>query len=671
VVVTLDGDAPREVPWLHADIALRTIDGALYALEPEQTGRGRLASRVRVQIEYEVELYGALKKIHLPFIIGVFADLSGDRAEPLPPPDDRKLVQIDRDNFESLMKSARPRLSLRVPYVIEESDSEMHLEVGFESLDDFRPWNVVRQIEPLRQRLEARRRLNDFQTHVIGDAKVQSILEVPFGQAENRNTWAELDADGFARTDVGKKLLSIGPGTEFWGRSVMSGVPELARQMRRATHEFSGVYEAISRALTDLDAALSRQLDVILHHEKFQQLESAWLGLHHLVTNTETSEMLKIRVLNVSKKELQEALVGLPYETLIFKKVYEDEYGTFGGEPYGLLVGDFAFDQSEGDIAILDAMAEVCAAAHAPFVAALSPRFVGTERWPDPFDSTSVGRALLRSEHAAWQSFRDSERARYIGLTLPGFLARPPYGAQHDFDAEFQFSESAGSDSADYVWGNAAYVMATNISAAFARYHWCARITGADGGGASQLPVHLFPAAAGVQPRSTEIVLSDRQEFELSGRGLMPLMSLKGTGQAAFFSTRPLRRYPGEPSPRLTDVNDDWRRLLPCCRFLHYIKCIVRDRLGSFGSAEELQSYLQRWIADYVDGDPLHRSDDLKARRPLASAELSVEGSPDSPTWYVRLRLLPQYQDAGSFMDTLPLEFVTIVPNGGSDTQLA
>ncbi|MEL6219540.1 MAG: type VI secretion system contractile sheath large subunit, partial [Pseudomonadota bacterium] len=312
---------------------------------------------------------------------------------------------------------------------------------------------------------------------------------------------------------------------------------------------------SIESIIAVIDKKLTEQINEILHHPDFQKLESSWRGLHYLINNTETDEMLKIRVMNISKRDLHKTLKkfkGTAWDqSPIFKKVYEEEYGQFGGEPYGCLVGDYYFDHSPPDVELLGEMSKVAAAAHAPFLAAPNPTLFQMDSWQELSNPRDLTKIFQTPEYAPWRSLRESDDSRYIGLAMPRFLGRYPYGAKTDPVEEFDFEEDTdGSDHGKYSWVNAAYGMAVNINRAFKLYGWCTRIRGVESGGAvPNLPTHTFPSDdGGVDMKCpTEIAISDRREAELAKNGMMPLIHRKNSDMAAFIGAQSLQK----PTERL------------------------------------------------------------------------------------------------------------------------
>ena len=463
------------------------------------------------------------------------------------------------------------------------------------------------------------------------------------------------------------------PKTEEAKSAVQQAVRTLAEQALSQTKLISAdVVKSIEAIIAEIDKKLSEQINLILHHQDFQKLESAWRGLHYLVNNTETDEMLKIRVMNITKLDLGKTLKkfkGTAWDqSPIFKRVYEEEYGQFGGEPFGCLVGDYYFDHSPPDVELLGEMAKVSAAAHTPFIAAASPTAMQMDSWQELANPRDLTKIFTTPEYAGWRSLRESDDARYIGLAMPRFLARIPYGAKTNPVEQFEFEEDTGAaDHSKYTWANSAYAMAVNINRSFKEYGWCSRIRGIESGGAVEgLPTHTFPTDdGGVDMKCpTEIAISDRREAELAKNGFMPLIHRKNSDFAAFIGAQSLQKPFEYDDPDAT-ANANLAARLPylfaCCRFAHYLKCIVRDKIGSFKERDDMQTWLQNWIMNYVDGDPAHSSESTKARKPLAAAEVVVEEVEGNPGYYTsKFFLRPHYQLEGL---TVSLRLVSKLPS--------
>jgi len=463
------------------------------------------------------------------------------------------------------------------------------------------------------------------------------------------------------------------PKTDRAREAVEQAVQTLAQQALAHTTLVSGdALRSIDAIIAAIDAKLSEQVNVIMHEEPFQQLESSWRGLHYLVNNTETDEMLKIRVFNISKKELGRTLKkfrGTAWDqSPIFKKIYEEEYGQFGGAPYGALVGDYYFDHSPQDTQLLGDIAQVSAAAHAPFLTAAAPTLLGMDSWNELANPRDLTKIFQTPEYAAWRSLRESDDSRYIGLCMPRYLSRLPYGEKTEPIEEFHFEEDVeGADSNKFCWANAAYAMATNITRAFKLYGWCTRIRGIESGGAVEgLPAYTFPTDdGGVDMKCpTEIAISDRREAELAKNGFMPLIHKKNSDFAAFIGAQSLQKPQEYDDPAAT-ANANLSARLPylfaSCRFAHYLKCMVRDKIGSTMSKQQLNGWLSSWLAMYVDGSPDTSSEEFKASHPLSEGAVVIEENEENPGYYnAKFFLKPHYQLEGL---TVSLRLVSRVPS--------
>jgi type VI secretion system protein ImpC len=416
----------------------------------------------------------------------------------------------------------------------------------------------------------------------------------------------------------------------------------------------------IEAMVAEIDQALSTQLNLILHAPDFQAIEASWRALFQLVQGSDKELGIKIRVLNIGKRELQRTLRkfrGTAWDqSPIFKKIYEEEFGQFGGEPFGLLIGDYEFDHRPEDVALLSDLAMIAAAAHAPFVSAVGASLLQMETWSEIANPRDLTRLFTTPEYVAWRALREEENTRYLGLCLPRYLARLPYGAATDPLDTFAFEEeTTGPDTSKLLWANPAFAFARNVVRAFALYGWCCRIRGIDRGGVVEgLPVLHHPTADGDVDRRTvaEICLSERREAELSGCGLMPLVHRKNTDVAAFISANSLQKPKVYDDPNAT-ANANMSSRLPylfaSCRFAHYLKCMVRDKVGSTMGKRDLQKWLSGWIMSYVDGSPTTSSEDFKATHPLKDARVVIDDKPDAIGEYeAKFFITPHYQLEGA-----------------------
>jgi type VI secretion system protein ImpC len=462
------------------------------------------------------------------------------------------------------------------------------------------------------------------------------------------------------------------PKSEEAKSAVKLAVQTLAEQALAASTLVSdNAIKTIEAIIAEIDRKLTEQINLILHHPDFKTLEGSWRGLHYLVNNTETGENLKIRVMNITKKEVSKTLKkykGTAWDqSPLFKKLYEEEFGMPGGQPYGCLMGDYYFDHSAPDVEMLTGIAQISAAAHAPFITAAAPSLLNMETWQELSNPRDLVKIFGTPEYASWKSLRESEDSRYLGLTMPRVLARIPYGAKTSPVDEFAFEEdTAGADHNKYCWTNAAYSMATNITRAFKLYGWCARIRGAESGGMVEgLPVHSFPTDdGGVDMKCpTEIGITDRREKELADCGFMPISHWKNTDFAVFVGAQSLQKptvYDDADATANANLAARLPYLFATCRFAHYLKCMVRDKIGGFATRESLEAWLNKWINMYVTSNPT-ASEETKAMMPLAEAQVVVEEDQSNPGYYSsKFYLKPHYQLEGL---TVSLRLVSKLPS--------
>ncbi|MBS3954843.1 MAG: type VI secretion system contractile sheath large subunit [Methylomicrobium sp.] len=450
------------------------------------------------------------------------------------------------------------------------------------------------------------------------------------------------------------------PKSDRAKQEVENAVQTLAEFVLKDTSLVSDdAIQSIQSIIAQIDKKLTDQVNLILHHADYQKLEGTWRGLHYMVNNTETDEMLKIRVMNISKNELGKTLKkfkGTSWDqSPLFKKLYEEEFGQFGGEPFGCLMGDYYFDHSPQDVDMLGQIAQISAASHAPFITGVAPSTLQMDSWAELANPRDLTKIFSTPDYAAWRSLRDADDSKYLGLAMPRFLSRLPYGAKTDPVEDFDFEEDTeAANSNNYTWSNAAYAMATNINRSFKLYGWCSRIRGIESGGAVEgLPVHTFPTDdGGVDMKCpTEIAISDRREAELAKSGFMPLIHKKNSDFAAFIGAQSLHKPAEYDDPDAT-ANANLAARLPylfaTCRFAHYLKCIVRDKIGSFKERDDMERWLNSWISNYVLTNPGLASEEDKAIRPLSAAEVVVEEVEGNPGYYAsKFYLRPHYQLEG------------------------
>lgn len=648
----------------------------------------------RVRITYDVEIGDAVIKKELPFVFGVIADLSGMILEPLPPIKLRKFVEVDQESFPEFMASIRPRLAIQVKNTLDPDSGPFSVELFFKSMDDFAPLGITKQVPQINKLYEARTKLNDIAVKCEGNEPLQRlIMEVVHDDKKKAELKAQIDAvlksnkqtvtadfatssDEAATTnvketkaakkeagkeelkerDILKEMFTDGklardPSAEVYACAI---IVEFLNQVEIEKAE--NVHHPLSfceRCIQKLDATISAQVNEFLHHPAFQELEGTWRGLHYFIMNTLTSAYLKIRVLNASKKDLVNDLVhAIEFDqSQMFKKIYEEEYGTFGGHPYSCLVGAYEFSRGAEDISLLEKIAGVAAAAHAPFIAAAHPKLFDMdtfEHLPEPRD---LAKLFDSTETMKWNSFRNSEDSRYVALTMPRVLMRLPYGPETIPVEGLNFTEIVdGSDNSQFCWGNAAFVMAQIIGKAFSTYRWPASIRGVEGGGLVEgLPAYAFKTTDGDMALKcpTEIAITDRREKELSDLGFLAICHSKGTDYAAFFGGQTTQRpkvYNTDDANANAALSARLPYLLCASRFAHYVKAIMRDKIGSFATKDDVSLFLNNWIASYVLLND-SASQDLKARFPLREARVDVYDVPGKPGSYTStIYLRPHFQ---------------------------
>ncbi|VFT21434.1 uricase [Pseudomonas aeruginosa] len=648
----------------------------------------------RVQITYDVEIGNAIEKKELPLVVGILADLSGKPDTPPAKLVERRFVDIDRDNFNEILSSISPRATLQVDNTISGDDSKLNVELRFNHIEDFDPVNLVKQVVPLRRLFEARQRLRDLLTKLDGNDDLDQLLQDVVANTEGlqeikaarrkpkRPRPATANPRPTSRPDPlpGEAAMPKSSAAEQSGESstqTLSLLDEIIAKGRMAHDDSQQDYARdmlaefatqvldegmavdkdtvamINDRISQIDALISDQLNQIIHHPELQKLEASWRGLHQLVSNTETSARLKLRLLNVGKNELQNDLEKAVEfdQSALFKKIYEEEYGTFGGHPFSLLIGDFTFGRHPQDIGLLEKLSNVAAAAHAPFIAAASPRLFDMNSFTElavPRDLTKIFESL---ELIKWRAFRESEDSRYVSLVLPNFLLRLPYGPETRPVEGMNYVEDVnGTDHSKYLWGNAAWVLAQRITEAFAKYGWCAAIRGAEGGGAVEgLPAHTFRTSSGDLSLKcpTEVAITDRREKELNDLGFISLCHKKNSDVAVFFggqTTNKARLYNTNEANANARLSAMLPYVLAASRFAHYLKVIMRDKVGSFMTRDNVQTYLNNWIADYVlinDNAP----QEIKAQYPLREARVDVSEVAGKPGAYrATVFLRPHFQ---------------------------
>ncbi len=441
------------------------------------------------------------------------------------------------------------------------------------------------------------------------------------------------------------------PATLERGRDM---VKEFVNQVLQGQMTLTRDAEAsIQARIAQIDRLISLQLNEVLHYPALQKLEGTWRGIKYLIDQSETNDMLKIKVLNASKRELLKDLQRAPEfdQSALFKKVYEEEFGVFGGAPFAALLGDYEFGRGPEDIELLERISNVASAAHAPFMSAASSDLLNLTSYTQLGAPRDIGKIFDSTEYAKWKSFRQSEDSRYVALTLPHILMRLPYGKDTKQVDAFDYEEAVdGSDHSKYLWGNAAYGLAARLTNSFARYGWCASIRGVEGGGLVEgLPAHTFRTDEGdvALKCPTEVAITDRREKELADQGLVPLVHCKGTDYAAFFSVQTANKpklYDKDAANANARLSAQLPYILAMSRFAHYLKAMMRDKIGSFMTRQDCEKFLNQWISNYVCADD-NATQAAKAKLPLREAAIQVSEIPGKPGAYRAVAFLkPHFQ---------------------------
>ncbi|MDA9504528.1 type VI secretion system contractile sheath large subunit [Bradyrhizobium ottawaense] len=455
---------------------------------------------------------------------------------------------------------------------------------------------------------------------------------------------------------VHTKITPYDEGYDLARRGVAAFIAELIKP-DRASEQVNNAL--IDRMIAEIDRKISAQLDAVLHTDEFQQVESAWRGLKFLVDRTDFRQNIKVEILSVSKDELLIDFEDSPeiVKCGLYKHVYAAEFGQFGGEPVAAMISAYEFGSGSQDVKLMRYMSAMAAMAHAPVIASAAPEMFGVERHEEIAGLKDLQSIFEGPKYAKWNSFRESEDARYFGLTLPRFLLRLPYGPETVPVKAFDYQETSNGETSNYLWGNAAFAFATRLTESFAKYRWCPNIIGPQSGGAVEnLNLHTYEAMGQLQSKvPTEVLISDRREFELAEQGFIALTMRKGSDNAAFFSANSVQRpkyFGNTQEGKAAELNYKLGTQLPYMfminRFAHYIKVLQRENIGSWKSREELQSELNDWIRQYV-ADQENPSAEVRSRRPLRKAEITVQDVEGEPGWYrVGLSLVPHLKYMGA-----------------------
>ncbi len=649
----------------------------------------------RVHITYDVEIGDAIIQRELPLIVGILSDLSGNPKDPLPPFKEREFIEIDRDNFDEVLSGYAPRLTLKVkdvlatPAALPATDSEgegggegggegentaesaepasddgakLNIELYFETIDDFSPLRLVERIPATNELYIARNYHRDFLGKLDGNDALDDLLTSLLDDDALKKELVDVykDADDFSKvtpSEFMKRLLDEGQMAldESQKPYALTLIGQFTKDIlgEDSKDALGDAADRMNNRISQIDNTLTRQINLVLHEPVFQRLEASWRGLNFLVMNTETSTRLKLRVMNVSQKDLLKDLQKASEfdQSTLFKKVYEEEFGTYGGDPYSFLIGDYEFGRHPEDIELLEKISGVAAAAHAPFISAAYSKLFDLQSYFNLSQPRDLSKIFESAELIKWRSFRDSEDSRYVSLTLPKVLLRLPFGPETVVVDGFDFKEEVdGTDASRYLWGNPAFVLGQRITNAFAKFGWLAAIRGVEGGGLVEgLPTHTFKTSAGDVKLTcpTQVAITDRREKELNDLGFMAILHCKGSDKAAFFggqTTNQPKKYNTDEANANARTSAMLPYVLNASRFAHYIKVIMRDKIGSFLTKDNVSDYLNTWIASYVlidDG----AANEIKARYPLREAKINVTDVPGKPGSYKAVVFLkPHFQ---------------------------
>jgi type VI secretion system protein ImpC len=640
----------------------------------------------RVHITYDVETGGAMEKKELPFIVGVMSCLSG-APDDVTPLKERKFVEIDRDNFNDIFKGYNVHCSFEIPedtsVVAEKSSGDekktkkkpetsesaesnspvkektTSLTLAFSKMDDLEPLQIISQIPSMFAQYSVRSCLRDMRGKLDGNDALEKIVTELLDSKDKRTDFIKAFAEGSDATsnesvknmlEKGKMALddsqrpyAIELIRHFTG-SILSSLPEDNRK---------GATALLTEKINQIDIAISGQLDKIMHHEEFKKIEATWRGLHYLVFKTRTCTSLKIKVLNVSKDELQKDMRKAADfdQSALFKMIYEAEYGTYGGNPFSLLVGDYDFGRHPDDVFLLDKISGVAATAHAPFISAAHSKLFDLDNYFELQKPRDLSKIFESDELIKWRSFRESEDSRYVSLVLPKVLLRLPYGPDTVIANGINYVESVDTAGAkDFLWGNAAYMLAERITNAFSLYGWTAAIRGVESGGlVEDLPVYTFKNNDGdiVMTCPTQTAITDRREKELNDLGFISLCHKKGSDKAVFFggqTTNLPKKYFSNDANANARISSMLPYILAASRFAHYIKAIMREKVGKFLIRDNVETLLNGWIANYILLDD-SAANSVKARYPLREGKVVVTDVPGQPGVYKAVAFLkPHFQ---------------------------
>jgi type VI secretion system protein ImpC len=590
----------------------------------------------RVKIEYEVETGGAGEVKELPYVLGIMADLSGKSTVERAPLKDRKFIQVSNDTLKDIMTAIAPRVEFTVDDKIG-GKGQINVDLTFRSMDDFEPLSIIDQIEVLKNVFASRTRLNDLLAKLDGNYQLNSTLDDVLA-GKSKKSADQLVKDGNMVRD---------PSQADYAKELINEFNAIPKDSTKSS------ISLVTKQIAKLDGQISAQLDEILHHEDFQQMEGTWRGMFMLVTGTDTGAHVQIRLMNIAISELAYDLEkAIEFDqSQIFKKVYEEEYGTFGGNPYTILMSDHNFGRNNADMELLRKISQVAAAAHAPFISAAHPSLLDLDNFTQLGNIRDIATVFNSTELGKWMSFRETEESRYVALTLPHVLARAPYGEDTNPVYGLNYEENVdGTDNSKFCWTSSSWALALRVLESANMTGWPASIRGVENGGmVSDLPYYTFKTTDGdiALKCPTEVSITDRREKELSDQGLIPLCHCKNRDYAVFFGSQTAHKptlYDTAEANSNSNLSARLSYMLAACRFAHYIKVMVRDKIGNFMERSDLERYLNNWVASYVLLNP-EASEGAKARFPLRAGRVDVYDIPGQPGNYKAIIFLrPHFQ---------------------------
>ena len=603
----------------------------------------------RVQITYDVELGGAQVKKELPVVIGIIADCTGLWNESgITEYVNRKFIFIDKDNFNEVLTKSNARSEV----VFNMNGGNISYVLQFSNIEDFNPLKIAEQIPELKKLIEIINKLNDIKTRVCNNQKYfdKALLLIK--------------DKTIIITDL---IKDMNFKSEEQSNYTIALFENLKTIINESTN-FDNPIKLISEAVNEREIILFKCLNDILHNKDLKKLESTWRGIHYLISNLEFSTGIKVRLLNATFNEVNNDLSkAIEFDqSFLFKKLYEEEYGTYGGNPYTVLICDYYIDKNNTDFMFLFKLSEVSASAHIPTILGINPGLLDLDSFEDLIKPRDVAAIFESPEYIKWKGFRAIEDSRYFALILPRFMIRAPYGPKSTIIEGLEKFEEEINCHEDYLWSNSVYAYAQRIGDAYAKYGWFAAIVGAENGGVvSGLPAYVYKTPEGdmLIKCPTETAVTDRRERELTRAGFISLCYCKNTDYSVFFSTQSANKpplYNTQSANANAEISARFHYILNMSRFAHYIKCILRDKIGSFFSKESAQRFLNIWIGDYVLRSD-DAADEYKALYPLRDAAVNVVEDPVHPgSFKAIIYLRPHFQLEEI---TVSLRLVARIPN--------